>query len=200
MRAATALFWIVVAAVLLNTATIVLSIIRPAMRVWPPPGRRSWQYVYNGVLSFTGLLGVVALGILDWNSFALHHWARFVVGGLLMACGVFALWGFVTLGVEASQGLGRALVTTGAYRYSRNPQYVGTIPAVVGYSVVCNSVLAGERRARWPDGSAVCVLARARTPLLPRQLRAGRGMRAVRITDASSSRPVPTEMYVGSDS
>jgi len=136
------LFWIVVAAVVLNSATVVLSIVRPDMRVWPPPRRDSWQYVYNGVMSFTGLLGVVALGIIDANSFALDHWARFPVGGLLMACGFFALWGYLTLGVHASQGLGGDIVTTGPYQYSRNPQYVGTIPAVLGYAIVCNSVLA----------------------------------------------------------
>ena len=93
-------------------------------------------------MSFTGLLGLVVLGIIDWNSFALHHWARFLVGGLLMACGFFALWGYLTLGAHASQGLGGDLVTTGPYRYSRNPQYVGTVPAVLGYAIICNSILA----------------------------------------------------------
>jgi protein-S-isoprenylcysteine O-methyltransferase Ste14 len=112
------------------------------MRVWPPPRRDSWQYFYNGVMSFTGLLGVVALGIIDWNSFALHHWVRFLVGGLLMACRFFALWGYLTIGAHASRGLGGDLVTTGPYRYSRNPQYVGTIPAVLGYAIICNSILA----------------------------------------------------------
>lgn len=136
------LFWIVSGAVLLNSTTVVLSIVRPDMRIWPPPRRDSWQYLYNGVMSFAGLLGVVALGIIDWNSFALHHSARYLVGGLLMACGFFALWGYLTLGVDASQGLGGELVTTGPYRYSRNPQYVGTIPAVLGYAVICNSILA----------------------------------------------------------
>ena len=135
------LFWVILAAVLLNSATVVLSIVRPDLRVWPPPQRDSWQYFYNGVMSYTGLLGVVALGIIDWNSFVLHHWARFLVGGLLMACGFFALWGYLTLGLHASQGLGGNLVTTGPYQYSRNPQYVGTIPAVVGYAIICNSSL-----------------------------------------------------------
>ena len=46
------------------------------------------------------------------------------------------------LGVRASQGLASNLVTTGAYRYSRNPQYVGAIPAVLGYAILCNSTLA----------------------------------------------------------
>lgn len=135
-------FWIVLTAVLLNSATVALSIVRPDMRVWPPPRRHSWQYVYNGVMSFTGLLGLVALGAIDWNSFTLHHWTRFLIGGLLMGCGLFALWGYLVLGVHASRGLGGGLITTGPYRYSRNPQYVGTIPAVVGYAIICNSILA----------------------------------------------------------
>lgn len=133
------LFWLVVTAVLLNCATVLLSIVRPDRRVWPPPRRDSWQYVYNGVVSFTGLLGVVALGVLDWESSVFHHAGRFVVGGLLMACGFFALWGYLTLGAHASQGFGGELVTRGPYRYSRNPQYVGTIPAVLGYALICNS-------------------------------------------------------------
>jgi protein-S-isoprenylcysteine O-methyltransferase Ste14 len=136
-------FWIALAAILLNSATVVLSIARPDLRVWPPPRRDSWWFTYNGVMSFTGLLGVVALGIIDWDSFVLHHWGRVLVGGLLVAGGgLFGLWGYLTLGVRASQGLGGDLVTTGPYRYSRNPQYVGAISAVLGYAIICNSILA----------------------------------------------------------
>ena len=136
------LFWIVLGAILLDTATIVLSILKPHLRVWPPPRRDSWQYYYNGAMSYTGLLGFVALGILDFNSFRFDGWAHFFVGGLLFSCGFFALWGFRVLGTHASQGLGDELITTGPYRYSRNPQYVGTIPAILGFAIVCNSTLA----------------------------------------------------------
>ena len=136
------LFSVVLVAVLLNTATVLLTIARPDLRVWPPPRRNSWQFLYNGAMSYTGLFGLIALGILDWNSFLLAGSARFVVGGLLMSGGLFALWGAVVLGLHASQGLGDELVTAGPYRYSRNPQYVGTIPTVIGYAILCGSTLA----------------------------------------------------------
>ena len=136
------LFWLFTAAVFLNYVTVGWSIARPDRRVWPAPGRDSWQFVYNGVVSYGGLLGVVVLGIVDRNSLGVDHWARFVVGGLLMTCGLFALWGYVTLGAQGSQGLGEDLVASGPYRYSRNPQYVGTVPAVIGYAILCNSTLA----------------------------------------------------------
>ena len=136
-------FWIVFASLILNGVSVVLSIVRPDLRIWPPPRKGSWQFVCNGILSYTGMLGVVVLGIIDWNSFILTHWARFPIGGLLMAAGgSFALWGFTTLGVHASQGLGGELVRTGPYRYSRNPQYVGTVPVLIGYAILCNSGVA----------------------------------------------------------
>ncbi len=136
------LFWVVLGAVLLNSATVALSIARPDLRVWPPPRRDSWQYFYNGAMSYTGLLGLLALGILDWNSFTLDGSVRLLAGGPLMACSFFALWGYLALGQQASLGLGGDLITTGPYRYSRNPQYVGTIAAVLGYAILCNSTLA----------------------------------------------------------
>jgi protein-S-isoprenylcysteine O-methyltransferase Ste14 len=127
---------------LLNGGSLGLSIARPDLRIWPPPSSHSWQFVYNGILAYTALLGVVVLGIIDWNGFIFDGWARFAVGALLVASGgSFALWGFLTLGVHASQGLGGNLVATGPYRYSRNPQYIGTIPVLLGYAILCNSAL-----------------------------------------------------------
>ena len=82
------------------------------------------------------------LGFLDWNSWVLPHWVRLPVGGLLIATGIsFAFWGLRTLGSHASLGLGGELVSSGPYRYSRNPEYVGDIVALLGYAIVCNSLL-----------------------------------------------------------
>ncbi|HYV58100.1 MAG TPA: PEMT/PEM2 methyltransferase family protein [Candidatus Nitrosopolaris sp.] len=135
-------FSLVILCVVLEAGALALSVARPDLRIWPPPRRHSWQFVVNGVLSYTTLLGVVALGLLDWNSFVIPAWVR-PVGGLLIASGAaFALWGFLTLGSHASQGLGGDLVASGPYRYSRNPQYVGTVGVLVGWAVLNNSALA----------------------------------------------------------
>ena len=135
-------FSLVILCVVLEAGSLAVSVARPDLRIWPPPRRDSWQFVVNGILSNTMLFGLVALGLIDWNSFIFPAWTR-VVGGILIAFGgAFALWGFLTLGPHASQGLGGGLVASGPYRYSRNPQYVGTVVVLAGYATLSNSALA----------------------------------------------------------
>jgi len=140
------IFWAVIASLLIYDLLLIVSIAKPELRFWPPPDRPSWRYELMriaGVLGPLSIAGVLVLGVLDWDSFSWRHWSRFVVGGLLFASGgTFALWGFCGLGVRASQGLGGPLLAFGAYRYSRNPQYVGAVAGLFGYSLICNSALA----------------------------------------------------------
>lgn len=140
-------FWVVILNLLLSNGLLVLSIAKPHLRFWPPPDdRSSWRYQFtrvNGVLGPLMVVGVLALGYLDWDSSAVSHSSRFLVGGALFVCGGgFALWGYFGLGVRASQGQQEGLVANGAYRYSRNPQYVGTIVCFLGYAIACNSAYA----------------------------------------------------------
>ncbi len=136
-----ATFWLTLLTFVLMGGSLVVTIARPRWRVWPPPGRASWQYWYTWILTCLGTLGIVILGILDWNTFRLPAWPR-VVGGLLALAGaVFALWGVRELGIRATQGLGGELATTGPYRYSRNPQYVGDIALLLGFGLLCNSAV-----------------------------------------------------------
>jgi protein-S-isoprenylcysteine O-methyltransferase Ste14 len=138
-------FWGVVAGVVIYDSLLFFSIAKPQLRFWPPPPRPSWRHEVmrvSGVVGPLSILGMLALGGLDWDSFVWRHWSRFVVGGFLFASGgAFALWGFFGLGVEASQGLGGPLRVSGAYRCSRNPQYVGAVAGMLGYAVICNSTL-----------------------------------------------------------
>ncbi len=139
------IFWGVVGSLVLSNGLLVFSIVNPKRRFWPPPEPPSWRYEFTrftGVLGPLAIFGALVLGVLDWDRFALHHWSRFAVGGcLFVPGGAFAFWGYIGLGVHASRGLGGELIATGAYRYSRNPQYVGTIAGLLGYALVCNSAL-----------------------------------------------------------
>ena len=140
-----AFFYAVIVCQLYSIGTLVLSIANPALRMWPPPEPGTRRYTLTRITMPLGPIATVGLfvvGALDWNAIAMDPWLRFAVGGCLLAPGgFFALWGYFGLGAEASTGAERDLMATGAYRYSRNPQYSGSIVSLVGYALVCNSSL-----------------------------------------------------------
>jgi len=145
-------FCATVLSLVLLTGSMVVTLVWPRWRVWPPPSRSSWQYWYTWALATLALLGTTLLGIVDWNTFGLPLWLRGAGGLLAVAGSGFALWGVRELGVRATQGLGGDLVATGPYPYSRNPQYVGDIALLLGFGIFCNSALtlaAGALGAVW---------------------------------------------------
>jgi protein-S-isoprenylcysteine O-methyltransferase Ste14 len=147
------IFWMVLGGAAISDGLLLMSIARPSLRFWPLPPKASWRHAvmrWVGPLTPLSLIGIMALGVLDWDTFAWRHWSRFVAGGLLFASGgAFALWGALGLGLAASQGHGGPLVARGAYRRSRNPQYVGTIAVMLGYSLICNSSLGLAATLLW---------------------------------------------------
>ncbi|MFQ5922560.1 MAG: methyltransferase family protein [Anaerolineales bacterium] len=132
-----------VLAQLLLIGSLVLTLRVPTIRVWPPPRRRSWQYVFTWGLTLVSFAGILLLGFLDWNSFVLEHCLRLPVGlGLIVSSIVLVVWAIRTLGIHASQGLGGKLVTDGPYGFTRNPQYVADIAMLAGFAVLSNSLYA----------------------------------------------------------
>lgn len=122
--------------------SLILSLLLPQFRSWPPPKRKSWQYYFTWILIDLSILGILILGIIDWNSYVIMHWSRFIIGGLLIAGGsAFALWGVYTLSIHTSLGLKGKFITSGPYQYSRNPQYVGDVSIIFGYIILTNSNL-----------------------------------------------------------
>ena len=136
--------WVFIATLLaeiLLGASLILTLCRPPLRIWPPPKRNSWQYFFTWGLTLGSWAGILTLGVLDWNRFVLGHWVRLPLGIAFIAASlVLVLWAVKTLGFKASQGLGGILVQEGPYQITRNPQYVADIVMLGGCAVLANSI------------------------------------------------------------
>lgn len=124
----------------LLVCSLVVSRVRPAVRIWPPPSHRSWQFYFTWIGAWVHLSGAFLLAILDWNSLGLSGWIRFGLGLPLIVLGqLFIFWGFRVLSLHTTLGLGGPLVRGGPYRYSRNPQYVGACVYLAGLALLSGS-------------------------------------------------------------
>lgn len=89
------------------------------------------------------MTGPFVLGILDFNGWSVPTWIRALAGLMLVPVGFgVAFVAIRLLTIAASVGLQGQLVTSGPYRYSRNPQVVALIFGYVGFALLCNSLLA----------------------------------------------------------
>lgn len=138
-----AAFWTAFAALVVLDLCVLVSVLRPARRVWPPPGRDTWQFRLVWCLFAVATAGIVVVGVLDWNTFVLDPWLRIPVGAVLAAGGgLFALWGIRHLSWHASLGLEGELVRSGPFRWTRNPEYVGDTLLLMGWGIAANSLAA----------------------------------------------------------
>ena len=113
----------------------------PRHRVWPPPSRHSWQLYATWFLSWLSLSGVFLLAVFDTNSMGLPGVLRFGAGiPLLILGGGLIGWGFYELSIGTTLGAGGSLVRSGPYRWSRNPQYLGTWIYLASLVVLSGSV------------------------------------------------------------
>lgn len=120
-----------------------VSVLAPAHRVWPPPSRDSWQFYATWLLSLLSLNGVLLLALFHGNTLGLPALLRFGLGVPLLAAGVLLVaWGARELSTSTTLGLPGALVHSGPYRFSRNPQYLGLSTYVAALAVLSGSRLA----------------------------------------------------------
>ncbi len=137
------LFYAVLVSDIILILGVAFSVGFPKYRIWPPPSKNSWQYWASWILIIISSVGVPFIGLLDWESFGPIHWTRFIFGGLIIALStVLIYWGVRTLSLHQSLGLEGNLMTTGPYKYTRNPQYLGLILFYIGVILVTSSQLA----------------------------------------------------------
>ncbi len=115
------------------------TIVNKGLKVWPTPGKGSWQSRVFWSLFRTLNVATLALAFLDWQRWDGFSLERGLGATLAIAC--FALYGW------ACYALGRrnlycgrdGLVTGGIYSWTRNPQYATAIPAYLGLAVASAS-------------------------------------------------------------
>jgi protein-S-isoprenylcysteine O-methyltransferase Ste14 len=118
-----------------------LTIRARGFRFWPPPSHRSWQLYTSWLLAGIVAVSFLFLGGLDFESFWLpSFWVRLPAAIILFTlASLIGIWIYAVFPLRATMGLGDRLITTGPYRYSRNPQYVSDSLSILGYMILTNS-------------------------------------------------------------
>ncbi|HUP00660.1 MAG TPA: isoprenylcysteine carboxylmethyltransferase family protein [Gemmatimonadota bacterium] len=136
------LFAIVLAAEALLLTALLISILLPDRRIWPPPGPRTWQFATVWGATAVAFAGSIGLAYADAGSFVFGAMGWKVGGGTLIVLGTaLADWGVRTLTSHTSRGLGGEFKRRGPYRWSRNPQYLGHCMVVLGFMLAFDSAL-----------------------------------------------------------
>jgi protein-S-isoprenylcysteine O-methyltransferase Ste14 len=130
-----AIFGAASAALAVLNILLALTAFTDVVEIWPSPKEGSWQS-YTFWTLFRGGLGLtILLGI--WQFAAAHGYGAETIIGVPLALIGFALtvYGYFDLGLENTYCADEGLVTSGLYRYSRNPQYVASILGFIGLGI-----------------------------------------------------------------
>ena len=133
-------------AVAVGVAALVLAVLMLAtivsdnFRLWPTPGKNSWQNYTFWPLFRTSMGGLPVAAILLADLSGPQWWLQLLVGILMIVVGFgLTFYAYFDLGIENTYGADESLVTDGLYRYSRNPQYVASIIGYIGIGAAAGS-------------------------------------------------------------
>jgi protein-S-isoprenylcysteine O-methyltransferase Ste14 len=135
------------AAVIILDAMLLATLAVASIRIWPPPGRTTWQYRLTWTLFTGAFAGFLVVGGLDAGSLGCARWlgeaGTLILGSALLVGGTsLASYAMGFLGLRAPLGLKDELVTEGPFAVSRNPGYVGDLILMAGYVILTDSRLA----------------------------------------------------------
>jgi protein-S-isoprenylcysteine O-methyltransferase Ste14 len=135
-------FLISIFSILTISMLSIISMKSEKLDFFPPPQKDTWQYKVFWLLFRIMFLGVVFLSVADFNSLQyVSTIFRFGVGLPLLVVGFSAAFYLsAILGWKNSHGEQQGLVTTGWYRWSRNPIYVVSIIGMVGWGLLIDSL------------------------------------------------------------
>jgi protein-S-isoprenylcysteine O-methyltransferase Ste14 len=135
--------------------SLLVSIARPGLRLWPPPQGSTPAFAWMWGLTVAACAAGLLLAVLDYGGWVLDHPGWILAGAAVLALGAgLADWGVRTLGRRTSSGRGGEFSTAGPYRWTRNPQYLGDILMALGVALVADS----WRVAAVAVGGALCLL------------------------------------------
>lgn len=136
-------FSILCIGIILNLAALILTIVNNNVQIWPPPDKHSWQFWFTWFSFSYFIVGIPVLGLLDYDSLGLPDTPRFISAGILFLIALPG--GFAAihqLSFRQTLGLKGKFISTGVYRFSRNPQYVTHILLIAAVVLITNSTLA----------------------------------------------------------
>ena len=119
---------------------VLWSVIFPSKRVWPPLQEWTWKYIVSWGLFWGAVVADIVMMLSDESRLLPIGDERYYLGVPLVMIGLLFLgWGVRTLGTKRTSGVAGEFITTGPYKFTRNPQYIGDILLFLGMMVISNS-------------------------------------------------------------
>lgn len=120
-------------------AVIVVSIVWPETRIWPP-GDVSWRFWAYWAPSIVFIFGLAFVGYRTAGGFVFTGLLWSGAGILLLVAAIgLLIWVYLHFTVREGAGLEGELETGGPYQVTRNPQVIGMLLVTAGLVILVNS-------------------------------------------------------------